>query len=281
MTDNSNSEGIQKFRDARDERLKTSPQSWLALTGLFRLEPGDNPFGTDKANKIVLANCGGAVCGSFHLADGIVKLLPRPKANITVNDLHPEDRNIRTDQDEATDLIQAGSLTMMVLLRGNGHYLRVWDRESQAVINFTGLRYYPVESEYRIEAEFMVYDPPKAIMIQDVIGGEHDGKLAGEVNFNLHGIDCHLVAEDTGDELLFSFTDQTRDDTTYPGGRYLTTEKPQGARVILDFNMAVNWPCAYTEFATCPLPPVENHLPVRIEAGEMRFKDTDYLRIQS
>jgi uncharacterized protein len=273
MIGNSNSEGIQNFRDARDERLKTSPQSWLALIGLFRLEPGDNPFGVDATNKIVLANCGSAICGSFHLADGTVRLLPRPKVNITVNDLHPEPRNIRTDQDKETDLIRAGSLTMMVLLRSNDYYLRVWDRESPAVVNFTGLRYYPVDPEYRIEAEFVIYNPPKGVKVQDIIGGEHDGQLAGEVYFNLHGIGVRLVAEDASDELLFSFTDRTSDDTTYPGGRYLTTEKPQGAQVILDFNNAVNWPCAYTEFATCPLPPAENRLPVRIEAGEMRFKE--------
>ncbi|MBN2258351.1 MAG: DUF1684 domain-containing protein, partial [Anaerolineaceae bacterium] len=97
--------------------------------------------------------------------------------------------------------------------------------------------------------------------------------LAGEIHFTLEGVDCRLVAEDSGNELLFSFTDLTRADVTYPGGRFLTVEKPRDNRVVLDFNLAVNWPCAYTDFATCPLPPTENHLPVRIEAGEMRYRD--------
>jgi uncharacterized protein (DUF1684 family) len=266
-------EQVQAIRAARDARMKTSPQSWLALIGLFRLEAGENPFGAFAANKIVLAKCGEAQCGSFHLENGTVRLLPQLNTNLKVNDLPPESRDLKTDRDEQTDLIRAGSLTMMVLQRGNDHYLRVWDGESPAVDNFTGLRYYPIKPAYRIVVKFVPYDPPKTIQIQDVIGGEHDGFLAGEAHFNLHGTECYLVAEDAGDELLFSFTDETRNDTTYPGGRYLTTEEPQNDQMILDFNLAVNWPCAYTAYATCPLPPAENHLSVRIEAGEMRYQE--------
>ena len=264
---------IQHLRDVREKRLKNNPQSWLALIGLFRLEEGDNPFGEADDNKIVLAGSGLARCGSFHLENGQITLKSRPELNLTVNDLAPEPRNLQTDHDKETDLIKTGSLTMMILQRGKNHYLRVWDRESPAVANFTGLKYYPIQPEYRVAAEFIPYDPPLTIKIQDVIGIEHDGNLAGEVHFDLHGITCRLVAESSEDELLFNFTDETRKDTTYPGGRYLMADKPKEGQVILDFNRATNWPCAYTAFATCPFPPVENRLPVRIEAGEMRYKD--------
>jgi uncharacterized protein (DUF1684 family) len=273
MTNNDYSAGIQRFRDARNERLKTNPQSWLALSGLFRLEDGDNPFGADSENKIVLAQCEAAHCGSFHLDNGQVTLISQPGTNLTVNDLPPETRNLHSDHDEGTDLIRIGNLTMMILLRGKDHYLRVWDRESKAIVNFTGLKYYPIKPEFRITAKFVAYEPPKIIKIQYVIGTEYDGYLAGEAHFNLNGVDCRLVAEADGDELLFSFTDETRRDTTYAGGRNLTAEKPRDNQVILDFNLAVNWPCAYTPFATCPLPPSENRLPVRIEAGEMRYEE--------
>ena len=152
-------------------------------------------------------------------------------------------------------------------------YLRVWDKDASPVSRFKGLKYFPINPAYRITAMFVAYEPPKSIKIMDVIGGDHDGFLAGEARFHLSGVDCCLVAEADGDELLFSFTDLTSKDTTYPGGRFLTTDKPQAGRVTLDFNRAVNWPCAYTAYATCPIPPVENRLSVRIEAGEMRYAE--------
>jgi uncharacterized protein (DUF1684 family) len=266
-------EEIKKYRKARDKRLKTSPQSWLSLVGLFKLEPGDNPFGMSMTNKIVLTQCGQMHCGSFHLENKVVSLIPQTDSSLTVNDLPPEPCALHTDQDGEPDLICIGSLTMMVLLRGNDYYLRVWDKDSPAFTTFIGLKYFPVDPGFRIEAEFEIYDPPKAIKIPDVLGIEHNSFLVGEAHFILKGINCRLVAEENSEGLLFSFTDETRKDLTYPGGRYITSEKPGSGRVTLDFNMAVNWPCAYTVYATCPLPPVENRLPVRIEAGEMRYSE--------
>lgn len=273
MTDINYSEEIQQFRDTRDERLKTNPQSWLALIGLFLLDEGDNSFGADDNNKIVLTNCGQPHCGSFFLINGNVTIKSRPELNLTVNGQTPESSCLHTDHDEETDLVRVGSLTMMILLRGKDHYLRVWDQESPGINKFDGLKYYPIDSKYRIVASFLPYIPLKTIIIQDVIGTEYNGHLAGEAHFYLNGTDCRLVAEESGEELLFSFTDETRRDATYPGGRYLMAKIPKDNQVTLDFNRAVNWPCAYTAYATCPLPPAENRLPIRIEAGEMRYQE--------
>jgi uncharacterized protein (DUF1684 family) len=266
-------ERILSSRDARDKRLKDNPQSWLALIGLFHLQEGDNAFGADDSNKIIMARCRQACCGSFHLENGKVSLIPFANSYITINNLPPDSRYLHTDHDEETDMIQVGTLTMMILLRGQDFYLRVWDAESPEVKNFSGLKYFPIKPEYQIAAKFITYEPPKVIKIQDVIGSEYDGHLLGEAQFTLNGIACVLVAEEDEDELLFSFNDKTREDLTYPGGRFLTAKKPESDQVILDFNLALNWPCAYTVFATCPLPPAENRLPVRIEAGEMRYKE--------
>lgn len=273
MNDTGYLERILSLRDARDKRLKDNPQSWLALIGLFPLQEGDNPFGADESNKIMLAKCGQAFCGLFHLENGKISLLPMPNPNIKINNLPSESHFLHTDHDEETDRIQVGPLTMMILLRGLEFYLRVWDAESPEVKNFSGLEYFPIKPEYQIAAKFITYEPPKVIKIQDFVGTECDGHLFGEAHFTLNGIACVLVAEEAEDELLFSFTDKTREDLTYPGGRFLTVKKPEKDQVILDFNLAFNWPCAYTAFATCPLPPVENRLPVRIEAGEMRYKE--------
>lgn len=271
MTDTGYFERILDLRNARDKRMRDNPKSWLALTGLFHLHESDNLFGADETSQIILPNCGKGFCGSFHLEDGRVSLLPLANTSITINDLPPESRVLQTDHDEKPDLIRVGSLTMMILIRGRDFYLRVWDADAPGIKSFSGLNYFPIKPEYQITAKFITYTVPKAIKIQDVIGTELDGQLVGEANFTLNGTDCTLVGEEDEDELLFSFTDKTREDSTYPGGRFLTSKKPESDQVVLDFNLAFNWPCAYTAFATCPLPPAENQLPVRIEAGEMRY----------
>jgi uncharacterized protein (DUF1684 family) len=273
MIDTGYIERILSLRAARDKRIKDNPQSWLALVGLFHLEEGDNPFGADASNKITLEKCVQARCGSFHLENGKISLIPLSNSNITINNLIPEHRFLHADHDEEPDMIRAGSLTMKILIRGQDYYLRVWDAESPEVKKFSGLEYFPVKPEYQITAKFIAYDPPKVIKIQDVIGTVYDGHLFGEAHFTLHGITCTLVAEEDDDELLFSFTDQTHEDSTYPGGRFMTAKKPERDQVTLDFNQALNWPCAYTAFATCPLPPSENRLSVRIEAGERRYRE--------
>jgi len=265
-------ERILGLRAARDERMKTNPQSWLALIGLFLLEEGDNSFGAGNTNKIILPEYIQERCGSFHMENGKISLFPLPNSNLTINKMPPEPHFLRNDRDEEPDWIEIGSLTMMILQRGDNFFLRVWNGDSMALKNFTGLKYFPVNDEYQIMAKFMTFDPPRVIRILDVIGTEYEGYLYGEAHFTLDGVDCSLVAEEDGDELLFSFTDKTREDMTYPGGRFLVASKPEEDCVILDFNQAVNWPCAYTSFVTCPLPPNENRLPVRIEAGEMRYQ---------
>jgi uncharacterized protein (DUF1684 family) len=272
MRDSSYLEKILDFREAREKRIKTSPSSWLALIGLFHIKEGDNPFGAGSANKIILPEFIQERCGSFHLENKNVSLFPSPNSNLMINGSSPEVRFLRSDRDEEPDRIEVGSLTMMVLQRGGKYFLRVWDKNVVALKNFTGLKYFPVNPEYQIKARFIHYAPPREIRILDIIGTEYESHLFGEAHFTLGGIDCSLVAEEDGDELLFSFTDETRSDMTYPGGRFLTVPKPENECVILDFNQALNWPCAYTAFATCPLPPSENHLPIRIEAGEMRYQ---------
>jgi uncharacterized protein (DUF1684 family) len=272
MSNPSYLEKLQDFREARDQRMKTNPHSWLALIGLFRLAEGNNPFGSGIDNKIVLPEFIQERCGSFNLENGNISLVPTFNSNITVNGMPPDAHYLRNDRDEEPDKIESGTLTMMILLRGDNYYLRVWDKNAVAVRSFTGLKYFPVNPEFKIKARFIRYDPPKAVKILDIIGTACNSHLFGEAHFTLRGIDCSLVAEEDEDELLFSFTDETRTDLTYPGGRFLTAPKPENEYVILDFNQALNWPCAFTAFATCPLPPRENHLSVCIEAGEMRYQ---------
>lgn len=273
MIDPSYQEKIQKHREDREKWMTANPRNWFSLAGLFWLEAGDNPFGSDESNKIILPTLNSATCGVFHHEMGKVTLTGVEGEGIKVNGQTPGSRPLRTDHDDAPDLIETGSLVMMVIQRGEHLFLRVWDKEAQVIKNFKGLNYYPVNPEYCIPARFNPYDPPRVEKTQDVIGTEYDSKFTGQAIFIINSVECTLEAQDNDDELLFSFTDPTKTDTTYPGGRFLNTAKPKNGQVMLDFNLATNWPCAYTSYVTCPLPPFENRLTVRIEAGEIKYHD--------
>lgn len=271
MSEESYIASIEKIRFERDQRVKTNPLSWLSLVGLFPLNEGDNPFSGEDKDGLFLLGLEAGQGGIFHLADGNVTIVAPAGSGITINGNSPVSRPLQTDTDRVPDLIEAGSLAIRIIHRGSLTYLRVWDKESPAWKDFEGYRYYPVKPEYCVTAEFVRYDAPRMMKIQNVLGDISDTAFPGEAHFKINEKKCVLIAEDAEDELLFSFTDKTREDTTYPGGRFITVPKSENDRLTLDFNLAVNWPCAYTSYATCPLPPFENRLQVRIEAGELRY----------
>ncbi len=266
-------ESIHNIRAQRDKKIAADPLHWLNLAGLFWLEEGDNSFGNDETNKISLPAFPQALCGTFQFKDGIVTLHPAKGANITINGITPETRPLATDREKTPDLINIGSLTMKIIIRGGAPLVRIWDREAPGIKNFTGFHYYPVKSEYRVTAKYIRYDPPKPIKVMEVIGTEIESALLGQAQFTLNGVNCTLEAEKSSDGLLFNFTDETNKDTTYGGGRKFYLPKPEGDEIILDFNLTENWPCAYTPYATCPIPSKENRLPIKIEAGELKYHE--------
>lgn len=266
-------ESIHNIRAQRDKKIAADPLHWLNLVGLFWLEEGENSFGGNETNKISLPEFPQAFCGTFHFKDGIVTLYPAKGANITINGIAPETRPLATDREKTPDLISIGSLTMKIIIRGGVPLVRIWDRESSGIKNFTGFHYYPVKPEYRVAAKYIRYDPPKPIKVMEVIGTQIDSALLGQAQFTLNGVECTLEAEQSGDKLLFNFTDTTNKDTTYGGGRKFYLPIPEGDEIILDFNLTENWPCAYTPYATCPIPSKENRLPIKIEAGELKYHE--------
>ncbi len=261
---------IEKHRLDRDRRMTANERNWFSLAGLFWLEEGDNPFGSGSANKIQLDGFPWEHCGTLRMQSGRVSLIEAAEG-VTLNGEKPALRPLSADVDENPDLIEAGPIRLMVIQRAEHTLLRAWDVNAGAVKSFTGLRYFAIDPKWKIPSRFEAYDPPKPIHIQDMIGGSREGALLGKVVFAIEGREFALQVEDADDEGLISFTDETKRDLSYPGGRYLTLEKPIQKEFLLDFNLAQNWPCAYTAWATCPLPPQSNHLAVRIEAGEMRY----------
>ena len=264
-------ESILQFRRQKDEKIKADPLHWMNLAGLFWLEEGENPIGSDINNKIAHPAFPHPYCGHFTLANGQVFFQPAQDVGFTSNHADPATRPIITDHNADPDIIHMGSLTMKVIIRGGSPLIRMWDRESLEKAKFKGLNYYPIKEEYLIPAKYIRYNPPKTVKKMEVIGTEVEAVYLGQVLFTLQGVECKLEAEKSGDNLLLHFADETNFTATYGGGRRIYIPPPEGDEFILDFNLVDNWPCAYTPYAACPIVPQENKLKVSIEAGELKY----------
>jgi hypothetical protein len=264
------SNSILQQRAVREKSLLASPHNWFSLIGLFPLAEGNNSLGVALEGSVSIAGLPGGFSAVFRLNHGKVSL-GEFTSGLLVNGDPAKARVLGTDRDEVTDVLAIGNIHIIVIQRGERFFLRAWDLNAPAARDFSGLRYFPVDPTFRITAQFITFPQPQILQVEDMIGTRYESKFIGRATFNLYGETCSLIAEEDDEALLFSFTDLTKTDATYPGGRFFTTPLPENGKVVLDFNLANNWPCAYTSYATCPLPPSENHLKVRIEAGEKRY----------
>lgn len=262
---------LEQWRADRLANLK-SETGWLTLTGLHWLEEGENSFGSDPACDIVLPG-GGAprFAGTLLLNGGKVHLEARPGVEITHEGKPVSSLDLHSDTDEAPIVLALGTLNMQVIRRGDKFGLRVRDREHPARAAFRGLEYFPASGKWRVEARFEAFNPPRQIPIVNVLGMEENQPSPGALVFDVEGRTYRLDAlSEQGEEKLFIiFADETSGRETYGAGRYLYADPPDArGRIVVDFNKAYSPPCAFTNYATCPLPPFRNRLALRIDAGE-------------
>lgn len=258
-----------KWRAEREQSLKAE-DGWLTVSGLFWLKEGVNTFGTRKDQSIVLPK-GSAPesVGTLELAQGVVTLKVTEGVIVQQNDKSVSQLTMEFTNEKPPAPFTVGSLQLSVIKRGERFGLRVKDKNSKARREFTGLEWFPANPSYRVVADFNAYPEPKEILILNVLGDELKWKTPGTLSFVLLGkrYEVRPVIEDEK-KLFIIFRDLTAGKTTYGAGRYLYAELPKDGKVVLDFNRAENPPCAFTAFATCPLPPKENRLPIAIPAGE-------------
>jgi uncharacterized protein (DUF1684 family) len=165
--------------------------------------------------------------------------------------------------------VAIGNVTLALIRRGERLAIRVWDRGASARQTFPPRQWFPIDPRYCVTADYKAYGKLRPVTMPDVTGGVQTMESPGEVVFRLSGRALRLTAAEEDEGALFLiFTDSTTGKSTYPAGRYLYTSPPADGKVEIDFNRAYNPPCAFTPYATCPLPLQENHLPIAIEAGE-------------
>ena len=275
VSDDSHVEEIRKYRESRVERLQ-APEGWLSLIGLFWLDDGENGFGSGSDQAIVLPE--GAAppeAGMLCLDGSEVRLVVGKDVTITLDGEPVGDRVLRDDHEGKPDVLRLGRLSMFVIRRGDRFALRVKDPEAETRREFHGIEYFAIDPAHRVEARLEGFDEPKKVQISSVAGTTSEMLVPGTLVFTLDGTSYRLepligTPEET--ELFIIFRDETSGTETYGAGRYLYATLEDG-RAVLDFNKAYNPPCAFTPFATCPLPPRRNRLPVAIRAGEKRYGD--------
>jgi len=262
---------IRAFRQAREADV-LGPTGWAALVGLHWLSEGAATIGADPSNAIVLASPSAparlgvltvaATHASLDLAEDVPALMEgRPIRTADLRPGTPPDRGV-----------QVGDLTMVVITRGGRLALRVWDRTAPARRGLRGLKWHPIDPDWRIEARYVpLEDRPrvKIMTVQnDLVEMTHPGYVEFTIGDRTHRL-LALLESDNATELFLMFRDDTSGKTTYAAGRYLYAPLPVDGRVVLDFNKAKNPPCVFTAFATCPLPPPRNRLTIKVEAGEL------------
>jgi uncharacterized protein len=261
---------VQDWRKKAEESLRRD-NGWLTLAGRFPLKQGENTFGTAPTNDIVFPKgLGPAGMGSFIVEPGRVTLKLVPGLKGVNNGLELTEKEMGTDP-QNRDWVQVGRASFHVIEREGRYILRLADKESEVRRKFQSRVWYGVDDNYRVWATYTPYEPVRKVKIVNVIDEVSDEPVPGFVQFEISGRPYKLdVIGDDDDGLFFVFRDPTAGDTTYGSGRFLhVTPKPRpGERFQLDLNRAYNPPCAFSEFTTCPLPPKQNILNVRIEAGE-------------
>jgi len=267
---------IQEWQQKRLARL-TRDDGWLTLCGLFWLKEGENTFGSDSTNTIIFPpGKAPKIAGSLRLDHGNVMLQAKPGADVRWNDSLITAIEMKSDADTSgPTIVHIGTVSIYVIKRGDQLGVRMKDKESYARTHFKGLEYFPTDPKWRFEAKFEPYTPPKilpiATMINTVDTNLCPGALVFEVDGKEHRLDV-VVEQGSEDQFFIMFTDETSGKETYSNGRQLYTTLPDSNKtVVLDFNKAYNWPCVFTVFATCPIPPRQNRLPFRVEAGEKMY----------
>ena len=271
---------IEAWRARRISRL-TSEDGWTTLVGLHWLETGDNSVGAAVGNRIVLDCCGApSHIGVFALRDGQVRFDVAHGTSVTHNGQVVDSLPLEADDDNGAQptLLQLGTLRFYVIRRGEQFGIRVKDSAADTRINFKGLDYFPVDSDWRLPARFEAYAPPSSIPIVNILGMHETMISPGAVVFTIAGreyrLDAVLEAGET--DYFVMFADRTNGNETYGAGRFLYVAPPINGATVIDFNKAYTPPCAFSTFATCPLPPEQNRLPIAITAGELKYAGSDH-----
>ncbi len=268
---------FEMWKQKRVEKL-TADNGWLTLTGLYWLQEGENSIGSEINNQVVLPSgkCP-SYLGKLTLRDGTVTAELSPYAGVMLDGKKAGTSVILKDDSKGKPtVLTIGPVSFYVIKRGDKYGIRIKDKEHENLKHFAGIETFPPDTSWLIKAKFRAYDTLRKIAVPTVLGTIVEEPCPGILTFNINGRELQLepIASSPKDkEFFIIFGDYTNGKETYGAGRFLAVPKPdENNMTVIDFNKAYNPPCAFTRYATCPIPPESNMLPVKITAGEKKYK---------
>jgi uncharacterized protein len=268
--DNNYETEIKNWHLKRAENLKKE-DGWLNLAGLIWLQEGENTIGGDASNSIIFpSNHSDAKLGKVILKDGKVSFVTAEKATVFLGEEAVKQAGLFPYSNKPV-VLKHQSLRWFIIQRGEKFAIRLRDLESPYLKEFKGIETFPIDKNWRIKAKF-VPTVGKKIKITDITGRTYEQESPGKLVFNINGKEYSLESTSSGNDLSLVFGDLSNKHESYGGGRFLEVPAPDAEGITyIDFNKAYNPPCAFTPYATCPLPTPENKLSVAIPAGEKRY----------
>ncbi len=262
-------DGLMKWRQERVDFLK-SEEGFVNLAGLYWFNRGKNKIGSAQENDIVLPEDLPEQLATIEWVENLAIISDSQDQKLLINGLEASlDTIYGVDQPKT---LSWKSYRFYVIKRADKLGLRVKNLEHPRLVQPLDIPYYEINEDWKIEGRFEPYDPPKTLMIQNIVGLTYPVESPGRLIFEINGHTYSLDPSMNGEKFYITFGDNTNGEETYGAGRYLYADPPDAnGIVVLDFNKAYNPPCAFTEYATCPLPPSQNKLPIAITAGEKSF----------
>lgn len=262
---------LASFYADRHESL-TKPNGWMRISGMFWLDEGVNTFGSDSTNDVVFPN--GKIslnAGEFRVQNDSVWMTPSPFDQFYADQTTVEQETLLYPT-EPELRVTSGDLEWYIIKRGDLIGIRLYNADNPLIDGFKGFPRYETSEKYHVLAELVTEGAPDSIKIANILGQEEMTPSRGILRFMLGEIEYRLITLVGGARMFIIVGDLTNQDETYQAGRYLYVDMPNEGETVttIDFNKMYNPPCAYSAFTTCQLPPVENRLDVRIEAGEKR-----------
>ncbi len=267
--------------DTREWRVKrldaiAGPDGWSTVAGLFWLDSARYTIGSSATATIRLpSDHTPPTLGTLTRTDSLVRFVAARGAQAQIDSTPVDSAVLHADKAATPTVLRAGTVTYRVIERGGRLALRVKDSAYVLRREFKGLEYFPLDTALRVQAKLVPHPTPRTVRILNVIGQTEEYRSPGTLEFRVAGKPYRITATFEGTDTtqyFLIFRDETSRDATYPAGRFMyTLPADRDGYTILDFNRAYNPPCAFTAFATCPLPPAENVVPVALLAGEKRY----------
>jgi uncharacterized protein len=261
---------VEEWRKRREAALKAD-WGWLTVSGLFWLKEGANTIGSAPGSDILLPAGAPERFGTLRLV-GSKAEFTTDDSNVLLNGKPVRKSEIRHADSGAADVLSSGHFQLLLLKRGDRFALRLKDNESEARKEFKGLNWFPIEEQWKVQGKLTRFPSPTTLVFDTAVGVKEELESPGIVEFSYGGQVYKLQAAKEGDRLFFVIRDKTSGRSTYGASRFLYASLRDDGTVELDFNKAQNPPCAFTPYATCPLPPPQNRLPLAITAGEKTYE---------